>query len=50
MNGMQLDDIRRMEEEMADRTLQMLTSPWALLAMAAAASAAVTALMMHFMS
>jgi hypothetical protein len=38
-----------MEEEMAERTLQMLTSPWALLAMAAAAAAAVTALMLHVM-
>jgi hypothetical protein len=38
-----------MEEEMADRTTQLLTSPWALLAMAAASAALVTALMLHLM-
>ena len=34
---------------MADRTRQMLTSPFALLAMAAAAAAIVTAVMMKVM-
>ena len=38
-----------MEEEMADRTRQLLTSPWALLAFAAAAAAAVTGLMLQLM-
>jgi hypothetical protein len=38
-----------MEQEMAERTRQMLTSPWALLAFAAAAAAAVTALMLKLM-
>lgn len=34
---------------MAERYRQLLTSPWALLAMAAAAAAGVTALMLHVM-
>jgi hypothetical protein len=38
-----------MEDDMAERTRQLLTSPWALLAMAAAASALVTALMLRWM-
>ena len=38
-----------MEEPMADRTRQLLTSPFALLLMAAASAAAVTALMMRLM-
>jgi hypothetical protein len=38
-----------MGDEMAERTVQLLTSPWALLAMAAGAAAAVTALMLHLM-
>ncbi len=34
---------------MAERTRQLLTSPWALLMMAAMSAAAVTGLMLHLM-
>jgi len=34
---------------MAERTRELLSSPWALLAFAAAGAAAVTALMLHVM-
>jgi hypothetical protein len=39
-----------MEDDMAARARQLLTSPWTMLAMATAAAAMVTALMLRLMS